>query len=126
MCDGSVKLLSKVHTGLYRVTRGRLGRTLPGVHGPMLLLTTRGRVSGDHHTVPLLYLRDAGRLADAESQYRQALDMRREIYGDAHANVANTRRWLGFVVLRQGRTEEANRIVAAAASSPAPAGSSGL
>jgi deazaflavin-dependent oxidoreductase (nitroreductase family) len=29
----------------------------------MLLLTTRGRVSGDAHTVPLLYLQDADRLA---------------------------------------------------------------
>lgn len=41
---------------LYRTTRGRVGLRL--VANDMLLLTTRGRTSGNPHTVPLLYLRD--------------------------------------------------------------------
>lgn len=42
------------------MTNGMLGRRLAG--NDMLLLTTRGRVTGELHTVPLLYLRDGDRL----------------------------------------------------------------
>jgi deazaflavin-dependent oxidoreductase (nitroreductase family) len=45
---------------LYETTNGALGRRLVG--NDMLLLTTRGRRTGDAHTVPLLYLRDGDRL----------------------------------------------------------------
>jgi deazaflavin-dependent oxidoreductase (nitroreductase family) len=41
---------------LYLATGGVLGRRL--VDNDMLLLTTTGRVTGEAHTVPLLYLRD--------------------------------------------------------------------
>jgi deazaflavin-dependent oxidoreductase (nitroreductase family) len=41
---------------LYLATGGVLGRRL--VNNDMLLLTTTGRVTGEAHTVPLLYLRD--------------------------------------------------------------------
>jgi deazaflavin-dependent oxidoreductase (nitroreductase family) len=41
---------------MFTATGGRVGRRLPGVDGPMLLLTTIGRRSGNPHTVPLLYL----------------------------------------------------------------------
>jgi len=41
---------------LYQATNGMLGRRLVG--NDMLLLTTRGRSTGESHTVPLLYLRD--------------------------------------------------------------------
>jgi F420H(2)-dependent quinone reductase len=58
--DASVKRWSAFHTALYRLTRGRLGHRL--VDNDMLLLTTVGHVSGAEHTVPLLYLRDGGRL----------------------------------------------------------------
>ncbi|GMR02739.1 MAG: nitroreductase/quinone reductase family protein [Acidimicrobiia bacterium] len=58
--DATVKRLSALHTGLYRATRGRVGRRL--VHNDMLLLTTVGRRTGAAHTVPLLYLRDGDRL----------------------------------------------------------------
>jgi deazaflavin-dependent oxidoreductase (nitroreductase family) len=58
--DVNVKLLSRLHTGLYRLTDGRIGRRL--VDNDMLLLTTTGRRSGKRHTVPLLYLRDGDRL----------------------------------------------------------------
>lgn len=49
-----------MHTAIYRLTRGRIGRRLVG--NDMLLLTTRGRRSGRAHTVPLLYLRDGQQL----------------------------------------------------------------
>jgi F420H(2)-dependent quinone reductase len=57
--DINVKLLSRLHTGLYRLTNGHIGRRLVG--NDMLLLTTTGRTSGTRHTVPLLYLRDGDR-----------------------------------------------------------------
>jgi F420H(2)-dependent quinone reductase len=44
---------------LYRVTRGFVGRRL--VDNDILLLTTRGRRTGDAHTVPLLHLTDGDR-----------------------------------------------------------------
>ncbi|MGD2043824.1 MAG: nitroreductase/quinone reductase family protein, partial [Acidimicrobiia bacterium] len=56
MRDSSVKRWSAIHTTVYRLTRGVIGRRL--VDNDMLLLTTKGHVSGDPHTVPLLYLRD--------------------------------------------------------------------
>lgn len=57
----TVRALSGLHIGLYRATRGRLGRRL--ARHDMLLLTTTGRRSGHPHTVPLLYLRIKGELA---------------------------------------------------------------
>ena len=59
MRDNTAKWLSRLHTGLYRATAGRVGRRL--VDNDMLLLTTTGRVTGGPHTVPLLYLRDGHR-----------------------------------------------------------------
>lgn len=58
--DASAKLLSTLHTVLYKTTAGRIGRRL--VDNDMLLLTTTGRVTGKKHTVTLLYLRDGDRL----------------------------------------------------------------
>lgn len=60
MRDASVKRWSALHTWLYRLTGGRLGRRL--VDNDMLLLTTTGHATGREHTVPLLYLRDGARL----------------------------------------------------------------
>ena len=48
--------MSSWHRALYRITGGVIGRRL--VANDMLLLTTRGRATGNEHTVPLLYLRD--------------------------------------------------------------------
>jgi len=47
-----------VHTLLYQRTGGRLGHTLPGVPGKMLLLDHVGAKSGVKRTSPLLYVRD--------------------------------------------------------------------
>ena len=56
MRDATARRLSRLHAGLYRISRGRVGRRLVG--NDMLLLTTTGRTSGTAHTVPLLYLTD--------------------------------------------------------------------
>jgi len=58
--DATVKSLSAVHTFLYRVTNGRIGRRL--VENDMLLLTTTGRRTGKSYTVPLLYLTEGERI----------------------------------------------------------------
>ena len=47
-----------VHTFLYKRTGGRLGHTLPGVPGKMLLLDHVGAKSGTKRTSPLLYVED--------------------------------------------------------------------
>jgi F420H(2)-dependent quinone reductase len=57
--DTSVKRWSAFHRVLYQATNGMLGQRLAG--NDMLLLTTRGRLTGQPHTVPLLYLRDGDR-----------------------------------------------------------------
>ncbi len=46
------------HTFLYQRTGGRLGHTIPGVPGKMLLLDHVGAKSGTKRTSPLLYVRD--------------------------------------------------------------------
>jgi deazaflavin-dependent oxidoreductase (nitroreductase family) len=51
-----LRAASAVHGGLYRLTRGRLGRRIG--KAPVLLLTTTGRRSGARRTVPLLFLED--------------------------------------------------------------------
>jgi deazaflavin-dependent oxidoreductase (nitroreductase family) len=47
-----------VHTFLYQRTGGRLGHTIPGVPGRMLLLDHVGAKSGTRRTSPLLYVKD--------------------------------------------------------------------
>jgi deazaflavin-dependent oxidoreductase (nitroreductase family) len=47
-----------VHTLLYRHSGGRIGHTIPGVGGKMLLLDHVGAKSGTRRTSPLLYVED--------------------------------------------------------------------
>ncbi|HEX5713469.1 MAG TPA: nitroreductase family deazaflavin-dependent oxidoreductase [Solirubrobacterales bacterium] len=47
-----------LHTLLYQRTGGRLGHTIPGVPGKMLLLDHVGAKSGTKRTSPLLYVKD--------------------------------------------------------------------
>lgn len=51
-----IRLVTAMHTFLYRLTGGVVGGLIAGA--PQLLLTTIGRKSGRHHTVPLLCLPD--------------------------------------------------------------------
>ena len=62
-----IRRMSQAHTWLYRVTRGRLGKSwrvgAAMRHGvPVCLLTTTGKVSGQPRTVPLCYLADGERI----------------------------------------------------------------
>jgi deazaflavin-dependent oxidoreductase (nitroreductase family) len=51
--------LYRVHRFLYRLTGGIIGHR--SLAGPMLLLTTVGRKSGQRRTTPLLYMADGPR-----------------------------------------------------------------
>lgn len=51
-----LRIFSLLHALAYRMSGGRLGRTMNGM--PVLLLTTTGRRTGKHRTVPVVYLRD--------------------------------------------------------------------
>jgi deazaflavin-dependent oxidoreductase (nitroreductase family) len=53
------RVTGRVHTALYRATRGRVGHSAGAITN--LLLTTTGRKSGQPRTVPLAYVEDAGR-----------------------------------------------------------------
>ncbi|RMD85186.1 MAG: nitroreductase family deazaflavin-dependent oxidoreductase [Candidatus Dadabacteria bacterium] len=55
----AVELFWRLHRWVYRATRGKVGGRLIGL--PVLLLTTKGRKSGQPRTVALTYLEDAGR-----------------------------------------------------------------
>ena len=54
------RIIPAVHLAVYRVTNGRYSSKLAGQH--MLLLTTRGRHSGQQRTVPLLYVADGEKM----------------------------------------------------------------
>jgi deazaflavin-dependent oxidoreductase (nitroreductase family) len=53
-----IRVMSRVHGGIYRMSGGRLLRRLAGM--PVLLLTTTGRRSGKPCTATLTYFRDGG------------------------------------------------------------------
>lgn len=57
--SGFWRRVGKVHTALFRATRGRIGGSLTGLDH--LLLTTIGRKSGQERTCPLTYLADGDR-----------------------------------------------------------------
>jgi deazaflavin-dependent oxidoreductase (nitroreductase family) len=68
-----MRVMSRVNVWLYQRTGGRIGGTwrvgsaFPrGV--PILLLTTKGRKSGEPRTTPLLFLEDGGRQVVVASQ----------------------------------------------------------
>jgi F420H(2)-dependent quinone reductase len=57
-----------LHTALYRASGGRIGHTIPGVGGKMLLLDHVGAKSGTKRTAPLLYFRDGDDLVIVASK----------------------------------------------------------
>ncbi len=61
----TVKVLARIHLGLLRASRGKLGRRLFG--GRVVLLTTVGRRSGRKWTTPLAYMRHGDSLVVAAS-----------------------------------------------------------
>ena len=54
-----LRLFSRLHVFLYRVSGGRIGGRFKAA--PVLLLTTVGRKTRKRRTTPLLYAEDAGR-----------------------------------------------------------------
>lgn len=50
-----MKLFTGMHAFFYRLTGGRIGSTMGGTK--VLLLTTRGRKSGNMHTTPLAFFK---------------------------------------------------------------------
>ena len=56
------------HTAIYRASGGRIGRRIPGVGLPMLLLDHVGAKSGIERTSPLLYLPDGDDLVIVASK----------------------------------------------------------
>lgn len=56
------------HTAIYRASGGRVGRRIPGVGLPMLLLDHVGAKSGIKRTSPLLYLPDGDDLVIVASK----------------------------------------------------------
>jgi deazaflavin-dependent oxidoreductase (nitroreductase family) len=51
-----IRVISRIHGGVYRMSRGRLLGRVAGM--PVLLLTTTGRGSGTRRTATLTYFRD--------------------------------------------------------------------
>jgi F420H(2)-dependent quinone reductase len=56
MNSALLRVISRTHLLLYRLTAGRIGASLAG--RPMLLLTTIGRKTGKSHSTPLQYMED--------------------------------------------------------------------
>lgn len=57
-----------VHIWLYRASGGKIGHTIPGIGGKMLLLDHVGAKSGTKRTSPLLYIRDGADLVIVASK----------------------------------------------------------
>jgi F420H(2)-dependent quinone reductase len=66
LADRSWPVLNRVfgaHKAIYRASGGRIGRRIPFVGAPMLLLDHTGAKSGITRTAPLLYVEDGDNVA---------------------------------------------------------------
>lgn len=84
-----IRVMSAVHTRMYRLTGGRLGKnwrigSAVRKAAPVCLLTTTGRRSGQPRTVPLIYLRDGADLVVVASQ--AGLPKNPQWYGNLQAD----------------------------------------
>jgi F420H(2)-dependent quinone reductase len=86
-----IKLMSTVHTRMYRATGGRLGKnwrigSAVRQPVPVCLLTTTGRKSGQSRTVPLVFMRDGANIVLVAS--KGGLPDNPQWYGNVKANPA--------------------------------------
>jgi F420H(2)-dependent quinone reductase len=101
-----IRVMSAVNTWIYRLSGGRIGAKW--MHGaPILLLTTKGRKSGEMRTAPLLYLEDGDRVIIVGSQGGMSKDPQwvRNVGADSNVEIEIGSRKRAMTA-RRGTTEE--------------------